>query len=208
MKVGIAEAAKEFGVCQATLRRWEAKGKLEVEYTRGGFRRYDLDKLKGLGRYRHGIPGNRKTIAYARVPTSTQKGDLTRQVELLESYCAAHGWTFEVLQDLGSGMNYNKKGLQTLIKQICQGDVERLVLTHKDRLLRFGAELIFSLCEQFGCQVVIINGSEEISFEEELTQDVLEIIAVFSAKLYGKRSHKNQQVLQKLRQVAQEFDKK
>jgi putative resolvase len=74
-----------------------------------------------------------------------QKEDLIRQSALLESFCAAHGWTYEVVQDLGSGLNYQKKGLKKFIKMICSGAIQRLVITHKDRLMRFGAELIFSL---------------------------------------------------------------
>jgi putative resolvase len=82
---------------------------------------------------------------------------ITRQANVLESFCAANGWTYEIIQDLGSGLNYQKRGLRKLIQSICSGKIDRLVLTHKDRLLRFGAELIFSLCEQFGIEVVIIN---------------------------------------------------
>ena len=85
---------------------------------------------------------------------------------------------------------------------IVDSKVERLVLTHKDRLLRFGSELIFSLCEQFGTEVVIINRTEDSTFEEDLAQDVLEIITVFSARLYGSRSHKNRKILEELRDVA------
>ncbi len=143
-------------------------------------------------------------MVYARVSSHDQKEDLVRQVALLESYCAANGWTYEILQDLGSGLNYHKKGLRLLIRRICSGEIGRLVITHKDRLLRFGSELVFSLCEQFGTEVVIINASEEASFEEELVSDVLEIITVFSARLYGSRSHKNKQVLDALREAAQE----
>jgi len=79
------------------------------------------------------------------------------------------------------------------------------VLTHKDRLLRFGSELIFSLCEQFGTEVVIINRTEDASFEEDLAKDVLEIITVFSARLYGSRSHKNKKVVEELREIAQKL---
>lgn len=79
-----------------------------------------------------------------------------------------------------------------------------LVIIHKDRLLRFGSELVFSLCEHFGTEVIIINASEEATFEEELVSDVLEIITVFSARLYGSRSHKNKQVLDALRDAAEE----
>ena len=204
MKLRISQAAKELGVSQETLRRWEAAGKIEVERTPNGHRRYDLARLYGL------VPrppvASRPTIAYARVSTHDQKDDLVRQVSLLESFCAANGWTYEVIQDLGSGLNYQKKGLQQLIKRICSGEVGRLVLTHQDRLLRFGAELVFSLCEVYHTEVVIINqGEGPLSCEEELAQDVLEIITVFSARLYGSRSHKNRKLVETLREAAEQL---
>jgi predicted site-specific integrase-resolvase len=87
-------------------------------------------------------------------------------------------------------MNYSKKGLNQLLTLLLDGGLGRLVITHKDRLLRFGAELIFALCEKQGVEVVIINQGSEPSFEEELAQDVLEIITVFSARLYGSRNRK------------------
>ena len=145
------------------------------------------------------------TLAYARVSSHDQKEDLKRQILVLESFCASHGWEFEILQDLGSGLNYNKRGLRTLIKEICSGKVNRLVITHKDRLLRFGAELIFSLCEQFGAEVIIINSTEEGTFEDDLVQDVLEIITVFSARLYGARSRKNKKIVEALQSAAKEL---
>ena len=144
------------------------------------------------------------TVAYARVSTSGQKDDLIRQVALVESFCAAQGWTYEVITDVGSGLNYHKRGLRRLITEICSGNVGRLVLSHKDRLLRFGSELVFSLCEHFSCEVVIINASEDSTFEEDLASDVIEIVTVFSARLYGSRSHKNPKVMDQLRSVAQE----
>jgi excisionase family DNA binding protein len=117
-----------------------------------------------------------------------------------EMYCASYGWTFEVISDLGSGMNYAKKGLNQLLTLLLDGGLGRLVLTHKDRLLRFGAELIFALCEKQGVEVVIINQGSEPSFEEELAQDVLEIITVFSARLYGSRSRKNRKMIEGLKE--------
>jgi predicted site-specific integrase-resolvase len=92
-------------------------------------------------------------------------------------------------------MNYQKKGLKALIELILEKKMSRLVLTHKDRLLRFGAELIFALCEAKHIEVVIINRGDDVSFEEELAQDVLEIITVFSARLYGSRSRKNKKLV-------------
>lgn len=200
MKVSIGKAAQELGVHQETLRRWEATGKIDAERTPRGHRRYDLAKLRGI------VPkisySDRTTLCYARVSSHDQKEDLVRQSAVLESFCAAHGWTYELIQDLGSGLNYQKKGLRKIIKAICSGAVQRLVVTHKDRLMRFGAELIFSLCESFGTEVVIINAKEDTTFEDDLVQDVLEIITVFSARLYGARSRKNKKLLDALSEAA------
>ena len=200
MKVSIGKAARELGVHQETLRRWEAAGKINSERTVRGHRRYDLAKLRGI------VPtiafSDRATLCYARVSSHDQKEDLLRQSAVLESFCAAHGWTYEIIQDLGSGLNYQKKGLRKIIKAICSGAVQRLVITHKDRLMRFGAELIFSLCESFGTEVVIINAKEDTTFEDDLVQDVLEIITVFSARLYGARSRKNKKLLDALSEAA------
>ncbi len=200
MKVSIGKIAKELGVSRVTLRRWEAAGKIKSERTPKGHRRYDL--LKILGAFPRTQICHKNTIAYARVSSHDQKNDLVRQVSVLESFCAANGWTYEIIQDLGSGLNYHKRGLRKLIQSICSGKIDRLILTHKDRLLRFGAELIFSLCEQFGIEVVIINKTESSTFEDDLVQDVLEIITVFSARLYGARSRKNQKLLEALKEAA------
>ncbi len=191
--VAIGEAAEALGVSITTLRRWEAEGKLIPERTAGRQRRYDLIKLKP--ELFHAMPQDRKTIAYARVSSHDQKDDLERQRQGLELYCAKQGWTFEVIADLGSGMNYNKKGLKRLLDEIIEGRVGRLVIAHKDRLLRFGAELVFAICEAKNVEVVILNQGEDTTFEEDLAQDVLAIITVFSARLYGSRSRKNQKLL-------------
>ena len=108
-----------------------------------------------------------------------------------------------MIRDLGSGMNYRKRGLKRLLDLILDRRISRLVLTHKDRLLRFGAELVFTLCEARQVEVVIINQGEDVSFEEELAQDVLEIITVFSARLYGSRSHKNRKLVEAARALVE-----
>ena len=204
VRVSIGKAAKELGVSRDTLRRWEAAGKIEVERTPNGHRRYDLAKLRG--NVARKAPSERVTLAYARVSSQDQKDDLVTQVALLESFCAANGWSYEVVQDLGSGLNNNKRGLRQLIKRLCIGDVGRLVLTHKDRLLRFGSEIVFAICEEFKVEVTVINQSEKpLSFEEELAGDVLEIITVFSARLYGSRSHKNRKLVEKLQEAAEKL---
>ena len=199
-KLTIKEAAELLGVSTKTLRRWESEGKLQSERTSGGHRRYDIVQLLGIEH------GKRKTIGYARVANSDQKADLKRQILTLEAYCTKHGWDFEVIQEIGSGMNYRKRGLVRLIKLICTQQVERLVLTHKDHLLRFGAELIFTVCETFDTEVIIINKSAYCTLEEDLTTDVLDIINVFLARLYGSRSQKNQQIVERFQQVAKNLD--
>ena len=195
--LSIKEASELLGVTPKTLRLWEKLGKIRSVRTEGGHRRYVVADLLG------NKTDASLTVAYARVSSADQKNDLERQKLLLESYCASKGYNFEILSDLGSGLNYRKKGLIKLIKLICSYQVERLVITHKDRLLRFGSEIIFTLCEIFACEVIIINKSEESSFEEDLAHDVLEIITVFSARLYGSRSHKNKKLVEQLQDIAQ-----
>jgi putative resolvase len=190
----IGAAAELLGVSIETLRRWEATGELmPARKGPGGTRYYTAADLLGLG------DADAPTICYARVSSHDQKADLDRQHGMLESYCAAKGWRCEVIKDLGSGMNYRKKGLQALLEKILRKQMRRLVLTHKDRLLRFGAELVFALCELQQIEVVIINKGEQPSFEEELAKDVLEIITVFSARLYGARSKKNREIIETLK---------
>lgn len=201
--VSIGEAASALGVSITTLRRWETSGKLIADHTAGGHRRYDLAKLKPE-LFRAEADTQRRTVAYARVSSHDQKDDLERQKQVLELYCARQGWTFEVIADLGSGMNYHKKGLKKLLDAVIDGQVGRLVLTHKDRLLRFGAELVFAICEAKNVEVVILNQGEDTTFEEDLAKDVLEIITVFSARLYGSRGRKNQKLLDGVKKAVEE----
>lgn len=167
-----------------------------------GHRRYDPSAL--TPQQYHVKQDDRRTIAYARVSSSDQKKDLERQKQVLEMYCAKQGWTFEVLSDLGSGMNYRKKGLKKLLNDIIDNKIGRLVVTHKDRLLRFGAELVFSICEIKKVEVVILNEGEDTTFEEDLAKDVLEIITVFSARLYGSRSRKNQKLIDGVKKAVED----
>lgn len=195
--IKIGAAAKLLGCGIDTLRKWEKSGELVPDRkTKGGTRFYDMAKLLALG------DSDMPTICYARVSSHDQREDLTRQQEMLEAYCAAKGWRTEVISDLGSGMNFNKRGLLRLLEIILRRKTKRLVLTHKDRLLRFGSELVFALCERQGIEIVIIHKGERPSFEVELAEDILEIITVFSARLYGSRSHKNRKLLQTLQAEA------
>ncbi len=201
----IGETAKILGVSVSTLRRWEEEGKLVPERTLGGQRRYSLAKIQPH-MFRNFGADDRKTIAYARVSSRDQKKDLERQKQVLEMYCASKGWAYEIVSDLGSGMNYHKRGLNKLLNGILNEEVGRLVITHKDRLLRFGAELVFAICEAKQVEVLIINKGDDARFEEELAKDVLEIITVFSARLYGSRSRKNKKLLEGIEKALEEAD--
>ena len=186
--LSIKEASEFLGVSIDTLRRWEKAGKITSSRTSGGHRRYekkDLIKLKG-----YNTQENRITIAYCRVSSSDQKDDLQRQINNVSNYCVARGYQFKVISDLGSGLNYNKKGLKELIELICSNSVERLVINYKDRLVRFGFEMIEQLCSIYNVKIEIINHTEDKTYEEELVDDVLSVITVFSARLYGSRSRK------------------
>lgn len=204
--ISIGDAAKKLGVSVKTVRRWAEAGKLRFERSPTGHRRFYLADIKRITPRDFNQLEDRITINYARVSSNDQKEDLTRQRQLLEAFSSANGWQFETISDLGSGLDYNKKGLQKLLKRIMQGDVGRLVLTHKDRLLRFGSEIVFAMCEEFETEVVIINKSiEETTFEQELVTDMIELITVFSARLYSSRSHKNKKLLDKVSKVVQEY---
>src|SRR4051812_36606833 len=131
--VSISEAAKLLGVSESTLRRWERTKQLIPDgRTEGNQRRYKLSSIRP--EIVHGTSSIKKTVAYARVSSHDQKEDLRRQTELLELFCTSQSWQYEMITDLGSGMNYYKKGLKKLLDSILKDEVGRLVLTHKDRL--------------------------------------------------------------------------
>ena len=200
--VSITQAAGIIGVSRNTLRRWEAQGKISPSRSEGNHRRYLLSDLRKYTRqFDTSCVQKRTALIYARVSSADQKEDLERQKKLLELFCASKGISYEIIEDVGSGINYKKKGLQKVITYILEDKIDRLVLTHKDRLLRFGAELIFSLCAAKNVAIEILNKTEDSTFEEDLAKDVLEIITVFSAKLYGSRSHKNKKLIKELQEI-------
>ena len=197
----IGDAATLKGVSINTLRRWEVDGKILPVRTEGGHRRYrvsDLLKVENK-ELRH-------TVLYGRVSTPDKKEDLVRQIGVLELYCQDHGWdNVHTLKDIGSGLNYKKRGLLKLINLLQRNEVERLIITDKDRLLRFGSELIFALCENNGAEVIILNRPVQLEPEQELVEDVLAVITVMSARLYGRRSKRNLKAMQAMHECAEKI---
>jgi putative resolvase len=131
---------------------------------------------------------------------------VSRQIGVLELYCQEHGWEkIHTLKDIGSGLNYKKRGLLKLIDLLQRNEVERLIITDKDRLLRFGSELIFALCENNGAEVIILNRPIQLEPEQELVEDVLAVITVMSARLYGRRSKRNLKAMQAMHECAEKI---
>ena len=194
--VSIGRATALLGVSISTLRRWHTEGRLVPAFRSfGGHRRYSIDSILALTQPNQDTEP-RLTLAYARVSSHDQKSDLERQADRLEQHCTQYqDGPVQLIRDLGSGLNYAKPGFRQLLKLILSRRVRRLVLIQKDRLLRFGADIIFQLCRHCQVEVVILDQGEA-GFEQTLAQDVIELMTVFSARLYGARSHKNRRALQ------------
>jgi len=187
--LSIKKAANYIGVSLSTLYRWHKSGKLLPDlFTLGGHRRYSIINLDKTFKKEE---KSTKVLCYARVSTHSQKNDLTTQIQVLNQYCDTHQLkNHKVISDLGSGLNYNKKGLNLLIENIVSGKIQKIIITHKDRLLGFGYELIVKLCNLFKTELIIINNKENLTYEQQFCSDICEIMTVFSSRLYGRRSHK------------------
>ena len=155
---------------------------------------------------RHIPKPNRITVGYCRVSSSKQKDDLERQIENVKTYLLAKGEPFEIITDVGSGVNYNKKGLQTLLLKITQNKVNKVVVLYKDRLLRFGFELVVYIASLYDCEIEIIDNTEKTE-QQELVEDLVQIITVFSCKLQGKRANKAKKMIKELIKDGDEDDK-
>ena len=140
---------------------------------------------------------DRKTIVYCRVSSPKQKDDLKRQVENMELYLLSQGKPSEIITDIGSGINYKKKGLKELLKLITQNKVEKVVVLYKDRLLRFGFELVEYIASLYNCKIEIVDTSKK-SEQQELVEDLVQIVTVFSCSLQGKRANKAKKMIKEL----------
>ena len=187
MKIlSIGSYAKYLGLSKSTVYRYLKSGKIKESFkTDGKHRRFVVENNKN------------KVVLYSRVSSHDQKKDLITQNEKLIQFAKKNYTNYEIesILDLGSGINFNKKGLNKLILMIMNKELSVLVINHKERLLRFGFELINQICKLNNIKIVIIEENKNKSFEFELSENIIEIMTVFCAKLYGKRSNKNKTAL-------------
>lgn len=194
----IGEFADKIGKSIQTLRNWDKKGTLKPSHvTEGGTRYYSQKQLNHFLGLKGEEQLDKKVIGYCRVSSNKQKDDLERQVENVKTYMIAKGYQFEVITDIGSGINYNKKGLNKLIDMVTNSEVDKIVILYKDRLVRFGFELIKNLCDKYGTTIEIIDNTEKTE-EQELVEDLIQIVTVFSCRLQGKRANKAKKMIKEL----------
>lgn len=180
MYVSSRKAAKALGVHANTLRKWAKNGTIKHIITTSGQRKYDIDSY--LGKTSECV-----TICYCRVSSYKQKDDLCRQVEFMQSkYPSA-----EIVKDIGSGINFKRKGLTAILERAMSGNKLEVVVAHKDRFARFGFELIRYVIERSGGKLVVLSQTV-FSPEDELTKDLLSILHVFSCRMHGLRNYKKQ----------------
>lgn len=191
----INKFSKMCGVTPQTLRNWDKSGKLHPHHTsENGYRYYSEEQWQKISQER---PQHKLVIGYCRVSSPKQKDDLERQISNVKTYLLAQGRPFEIIQDIGYGINYKKKGLQELLKRINDNKVEKVVVLYKDRLLRFGFELVEAMANMHDCKIEIID-NEPKPEQQELVEDLVQIITVFSCKLQGKRANKAKKMIREL----------
>ena len=181
-----SKISQQFGIHPQTVRRWCRTGQLQEHHRTPGNHRRFSPPAKEDG----------EVVGYVRVSSADQKSDLVVQELALHQKAKTLGLTVtRTLQDVGSGMNYRKKGFVQLFGLLLSGKVKHLILMHKDRLLRFGSEIIFLLCRSLNIQVTVLEPSLAKSPTEQLCLDLIEIMTVFTNKIYGMRSHSNTKIL-------------
>jgi predicted site-specific integrase-resolvase len=187
-------ASEMIGVHQRTLYQWAEKGKIEVIRTPGNQRMYNVKKYLNYNEEKDDKEEEnteeRLNIIYVRVSSHSQKDDLERQKKYMIKRFPKH----LLIEDIGSGINLNRKGLRKIIKYAIEGKIEEVVVAYKDRLARFGFELIEDLIKEYSNgKIIIVNKNIDLEPEQELIKDVLQIMNIFVAKMNGLRKYKDEE---------------
>lgn len=187
--IRLNDMAKRLGVSVKTLQRWDREGILVAKRNPNNRRYYTENQyLEYIG---SSNKNNRKTIAYTRVSNNNQKDDLQNQITFIRNYVNAKGEILDdVIQDIGSGLNYNRKHWNDLLlNQIPKGKIEKIYITYKDRFVRFGFDWFERFCNKYNCEIVVIN-NPDTSPQQELIEDLISIIHVFSDRIPILRKYK------------------
>jgi len=187
------------GVTAQTLRNWDKKGKLKPSYVKSnGYRYYSEDSILSYTQERK-TKKSLNVIGYARVSSKKQSDDLERQVNNLKKYLDSKYSDYEIITDIGSGINYTKPGLKKLIEKINKKEVDLIVVLYKDRLLRFGFELVEYFAELNNVKIEVLDKIDK-NQDQELVEDLVQIITVFSCKIQGKRKNKTKEIIDEFSQ--------
>ncbi len=191
----VSQTARRLGVCTKTIRRWDTRGFIHCLRTPGNHRRIPLSEVNRLlGLFQREVlehPDKKRCAVYARVSGHRQKtdGDLDRQLKALVDHCKCSYKTRPVVfTDIGSGLNMRRRGLQRLLNLAQKGVIDILLITHRDRLARFGADLLQRILEDYGVKLIILMEEENRTPQEELVTDMMALIASFSGRVYGLRA--------------------
>ena len=192
MRLVSAKEAKEyFHITGATLYQWKAKGKINAKQLSTKKILYDIDSFEEFQ------PKRKQNVIYARVSSTKQADDLSRQIEIVKSYAISNGVKIDkVYKDIASGMNENRKEFNLMLREIFAGNIDKVFVSYKDRLTRFGFDYFKNIFSEFGVEIVVIDELEETNsdFQKELSNDLISIIHNFSMKLYSNKRKKLKEI--------------
>jgi len=196
------EACQLLGISYSTLLRWIREGKIRAVTTEGGKYRIPYSEVKKYLERRE----ETRAVIYARVSSADQREDLERQINYLTNYATAKGYkVVEVLKDVASGLNAQRKGLLRLFKLVEGRSVDVVLVTYKDRLTRFGFEYLEEFFSTMGVKIEIVFGEEPKDATQELVEDLISIITSFAGKIFGVRSHKKTLLVQGVKKLIGEL---
>ena len=192
------------GVTAQTLRNWDKEGKLKPAYTKSnGYRYYseedDFSYTKERDRKKE-----KKLIGYVKTSSLENEVSLTRKKTVIETYLRSTNQEYEIISDIGSGINYNKPGLKKLIEKINKKEVDEIVVLYKDRLLRYGFELVEYFAKLNNVKIRVLDKINKTE-DEELVEDLVQIITEFSCKIQGKRKAKTKRILEEIKEKIEEI---
>lgn len=190
MLYSIGKFAKEIGVTTQTLRNWHESSELiPFKITKGGTRYYSENQLNQYLNKK--VKKDKVVVIYSRVSNIGQKDDLKNQIQFLKTFANAKGYITEEVSDIGSGMNFKRKNWNKLLDRVQNNEIEKIIIAHKDRFVRFEFDWFYNYCLKFNCEIEVVN-NEKLSPQEEMVQDLISIIHIFSCRIYGLRKYKKE----------------